>query len=151
MRLNTVTAIFKKEILDTLRDRRTLLFMIVIPVLLYPAIMIFVNELATSQQARMEQKTISLAVINSSETSPIWRRLESGDRIKIVATKTPMEDVAAGKIDFVVELPPKAESLLEQGKTARVKLYYDRSNEDAVTNLERVRGNVTGQIETKGN
>jgi sodium transport system permease protein len=142
MRLNTVTAIFKKEILDTLRDRRTLLFMIVIPVLLYPAIMIFVNELATSQQARMEQKTISLAVINSSETSPIWRRLESGDRIKIVATKTPMEDVAAGKIDFVVELPPKAESLLEQGKTARVKLYYDRSNEDAVTNLERVRGNV---------
>lgn len=138
MRPNIVRAIFKKEILDTLRDRRTLLFMIVIPVLLYPALMILINELATSQQARMEQKTISVAVVHLEENSALRKKLRETERIQIVSTATPNEDVKSGRVDFVLEMPPNAEQLFSQGKTVAVHLYYDRSNEDAVTNLDRI-------------
>lgn len=138
MRLKTVRAIFKKEILDTLRDRRTLMFMIVIPVLLYPVMMIFINELATSQQARMEQKTVSFALIQVDERSPLREKLSSADRIKIVTSQNPMEDVKMGRVDFVLKMPRDADLILDQGKTATLELHFDRSNEDAVINLPRV-------------
>jgi len=139
MRLSIVKAIFKKEILDTLRDRRTIMFMIVIPVLLYPAMLIFINELATSQQARMEQKVITIALVNVPENSALWKKLSSTEKIKIVQSKNPQEDVRKGQVDFIAEMPVDGETLLNGGQTAELKLYFDRSNEDAMTNLERVR------------
>ena len=36
--MNTFLTIFKKELIDTIRDRRTIIAMIIIPLLLFPVI-----------------------------------------------------------------------------------------------------------------
>src|SRR5919198_5015569 len=83
MRISKIKTVFQKEVLDTLRDRRTLLIMIVIPVLLYPGLMIFMNELVTTQQAKMEQKTINVGLKNVPRDSPLVALLKKESGISL--------------------------------------------------------------------
>ncbi len=139
MRLNKINTIFRKEVLDTLRDRRTLFTMIIVPLLLYPGLMLLVNSLASSQQVKMEQKTVKIALINISERTHFMRLIRSKPRIEIVQSRNPREDLRLGEIDFVLRAPENLSALLDQHKTAKIQLLYDRSNDDAATNLDRVR------------
>lgn len=138
MRWRKVNDIFKKEILDTLRDRRTLMMMIVVPVLLYPALMILLNEVAASQQAKLEQKTVKVALVNVPDDSPLIELLRKTDRVIIASTKKPFMDVRDGDVHFVLEMPENVQQTLAARGTAIVRLHYDRANEDATTNLDRV-------------
>lgn len=138
MRLKTIRTIFFKEILDTLRDRRTLLFMIVIPVLLYPAIMIFLTELATSQQAKMEERTVKIGLIHVPENSNLRALLKGEKKIEIVESTDAVQAVKRGDLDYVLELPSNADEIIRSNGTAKILLHYDRSNDNATINLERV-------------
>ena len=48
-----IGAIYRKELLDVLRDRRTLTAMIVIPVVLYPVVMLLVMRAAETEQVSL--------------------------------------------------------------------------------------------------
>ncbi|MGH9857654.1 MAG: hypothetical protein ACRD4B_07410, partial [Acidobacteriota bacterium] len=81
MRLNKISTIFKKEVLDTLRDRRTLFTMIIIPLLLYPGLMLFVNSLASRQQVKMEQKVVRISLVNIPDESDFTEIMRAEPRI----------------------------------------------------------------------
>lgn len=56
MRLPHVLTIVRKELVETLRDRRTLLMMIGLPVLVYPLLMMGLSRLQESQEAATEAR-----------------------------------------------------------------------------------------------
>src|SRR5918996_6310442 len=62
IRPRIVATIWKKEISETLRDRRTLFFTIVLPVLLYPMMMMGFSRLAESESEATLAKTSTVAV-----------------------------------------------------------------------------------------
>jgi sodium transport system permease protein len=53
--VNAAGIVFRKELLETLRDRRTLLIMIVVPVLLYPALLVISEQLALFGARQLER------------------------------------------------------------------------------------------------
>ena len=53
--LRTVTLVARKELLEALRDRRTLFVALVLPVLLYPLMMVAVGPLIGQQRQRVYQ------------------------------------------------------------------------------------------------
>jgi sodium transport system permease protein len=138
MRIKKIKTVFLKEVLDTLRDRRTLLIMIVIPVLLYPGLMIFMNELVTTQQAKMEQKTINVGLKNVPDDSPLVALFKKESAISIHYTDK-SQDVISGALQFLIEVPHNADEILKQNKTVNIRLFFDRSNDEAIANLARVR------------
>jgi sodium transport system permease protein len=139
MRLNKISSIFRKEVLDTIRDRRTIFTMIIVPLLLYPGLLLFINSLAARQHVKMEQKTIRVALVNIPDQSELAGRVRAEKRIEIVSTTNPSADIRQGNIDFVLRAPDQYEEFLTQNKTTKVEILYDRSNDDAATNLDRVR------------
>lgn len=56
-KMTKIKAIYKKEMLDLLRDKKTLIMMVVVPLLLYPLIMmgsmLFGSAIASSMQSAM--------------------------------------------------------------------------------------------------
>ncbi len=64
-------AVFRKEMRETLRDTRTLLIMVVVPVLLYPALMIVAQQLALFGQRQLESEPSAVAV--AGEVDPLLR------------------------------------------------------------------------------
>ena len=53
MSRSIVWTIFVKELLDTLRDKRTLIAMVGVPIFLYPGLVLLLSEVAVSQSARV--------------------------------------------------------------------------------------------------
>lgn len=64
MRFEIVKAIYKKELLDLVRDRRTLISMIAVPVLVFPLLMVVGSRVVRSmdQKSKDEAKTMTVAV-----------------------------------------------------------------------------------------
>lgn len=62
MRLHIVWKIVEKELRETLRDRRTLTMMVLIPLLLYPLLILGLNSLGDSQRAASDARASKVAV-----------------------------------------------------------------------------------------
>ena len=61
-----IFTIFKKELKETLRDKRTLIMMLVIPLLIFPLILNVVVGLSSSFEESAESKTIKIGVIGET-------------------------------------------------------------------------------------
>ena len=62
-----IFTIFKKELKDTLRDKRTLIMMIVIPVLIFPIIINIFVSVSESFSEKAETKTIKIGCIGEKD------------------------------------------------------------------------------------
>ena len=61
-RLTRINTIWRKELIDTLRDRRTLVAMVVVPMVLYPAMMLGSVQGFELQLSRLKQEEYRIAV-----------------------------------------------------------------------------------------
>lgn len=62
-----IWTIFKKELLDTLRDRRTMMTMLVIPILLFPIILSVFVSLSSYFEETAAKKSIRIGIISNSK------------------------------------------------------------------------------------
>ena len=69
--MKIIVAIFKKELTDVLRDKRTLFFMIVIPVIIMPLIFIGSIKFQQYQSKKSDEKVLNIGLINKTSDSQI--------------------------------------------------------------------------------
>lgn len=72
MSLRSVLIVYRKEMLDSLRDRRTIISMVVIPILVFPLLVVGMGFLAETMfsKARQEVPQVMLLGGEDSPASP---------------------------------------------------------------------------------
>ncbi|MFQ5535844.1 MAG: ABC transporter permease subunit/CPBP intramembrane protease [Gemmatimonadota bacterium] len=90
--------VFAKELRETLRDRRTLLMMIVVPVLLYPVLLVVSEQLLLFGMRRLESEPAPVAVVGELP-SDLRRLLEVDPDVRLVPA--PEDPDAALRSDSV--------------------------------------------------
>ena len=60
MKLNVILTVFKKEIIDLLRDRRTLLSMVALPVVVFPLVFGVMGRFMAMPKRKRKQKPQAL-------------------------------------------------------------------------------------------
>ena len=119
-----VYTILRKELLETLRDKRTLIAMIGIPIVLYPLLLIVVTQVAIVQQSRIEEADSKVALAKDT-AEPVRGWLEALPKIEIVEVEDPIAELQAGELDAVVApQDDTAASLARQG-SAHIRVEYD--------------------------
>jgi sodium transport system permease protein len=63
MNLRKVKIIYSKEILDTLRDRRTLVSSVLIPIILFPILMFGINAVVVTMFKKTKAETTRITVM----------------------------------------------------------------------------------------
>lgn len=120
--------VFKKEIRETLRDRRTLQMMIAVPVLLYPVILIVSEQLLLFGRRSLEAERHPVAVMGDAPPD-LLELIESREAIRVVpVTGDPETAIRGDSVAAVVVLgPPQGEN---QTRTATILFdaISDRSN-----------------------
>jgi len=58
MNLKKIFTIYKKEMLDLIRDRRTIITSFVLPILLYPLLMVGFSSMMSRQEMKLELQGI---------------------------------------------------------------------------------------------
>ena len=76
--------IAKKEILDTTRDKRTLLMMIVMPLLLVPTLIGTLMKIESSQREKASEQKIKIHFTGEEFASDLYRSFEEMEKIVIV-------------------------------------------------------------------
>jgi sodium transport system permease protein len=118
-----IGTVLAKELRETLRDRRTLFIMIVIPVLLYPATLVLLEQITLFGQRSMDARETRVAVIG--EANGARRFLERDGTIVLVDADTvPRGWLKSGRVDAILVFPPEA---WLQDRTNVVELLYDGS------------------------
>lgn len=80
MNTKQLKTLYKKEIMDVLRDKKTILTMVVLPVILYPLLFLVVMQIMTMIMSNQEQQTYYVAYENVSSENQ--KALENGSMEK---------------------------------------------------------------------
>lgn len=115
--------VFRKELLETLRDRRTLAIMIVVPVLLYPALLVLTEQLALFGMQRLEAEALPV-----STSGDPWPEMESflgakpGFDVSPLGARDAGEELRADRVRAVVEVA-------SESPMPRVTIVFDAADE----------------------
>ena len=128
MRSKIVRTIFKKEIIDIIRDKKTLFMGIVLPLILYPLLMIIMTQIMTISMNSIENDDINIAFEKypSKELITLIKNYDSDGAINIVKSKNYKKDLEKGNIDAYVDIK-------EKNKIENYKIYIDSSKENSST------------------
>ncbi|MGX9757871.1 ABC transporter permease subunit/CPBP intramembrane protease [Clostridioides difficile] len=147
MRSKIVKYIFKKEMLDILRDKKTLFMMIVIPLLLYPLLMLLMIQVMNMSANSMNSKDINIA-FDSTPNKVLVSMIEDennleGDtgtnkdtandkgKIKILSVDNYKKSLEENKIDAYIKIEEKQSS-------TSYKIYMNSSQENSSNSLKRI-------------
>jgi len=98
--------VFRKEIRETMRDRRTLLVMVVVPVLLYPALLIVSEQLLLFGQRSLEADPSLVGVVGDAPPA-LLELLEARESLEVVDVVEDAEsEIRSDRVDAVVVLGP---------------------------------------------
>ncbi|NPV53529.1 MAG: ABC transporter permease [Firmicutes bacterium] len=113
-----IRSVWFKEMLDTIRDRRTLLAMVVIPMILMPAMVVGFPALIERQE-RSAEKMVSRIIISGQENAPgLVEAVKSAGNIAVVMPPgDPIQALKSGKVHLVVEIPPGFEERVAREET----------------------------------
>jgi|GEM_PF-184085 len=68
MRIKKIGVIYRKELLDLMRDKRTIVSSLVLPIILYPLIMIGFSSMMMRQEQKIQQKQMRIFLIDEART-----------------------------------------------------------------------------------
>jgi sodium transport system permease protein len=75
MNLSAIVTVFRKEILDILRDRRTVIFMVLLPLLLMPAIFTMIKNFTISNEKTKATTSSRVAIVGYADAPELTRFL----------------------------------------------------------------------------
>src|SRR5690349_8109458 len=126
----------RKEIVDSLRDRRTLVVMLLTAVLAGPLLLMMVLNFAASQADRA--RLLRLPVDGAANAPALMAYLQR-QQVEILPIPADYETgIRNGEIDVVLVIDDKFAAELAKGKPAPVRLVYDRSRDRARASIDQI-------------
>lgn len=126
MKGTIVKSVFKKEMMDILRDKKTLFMTVILPILLYPALIILMTYVMSSSNTSLAQKTLNIAfseVPNAEVMSKIETLTKENGKLNIVEVEDYEAALLKGEIAAYV-------AAQRSGYTTDYKIYINSSEED---------------------
>jgi sodium transport system permease protein len=145
--MRTLLTVFRKEVIDNFRDRRTLASALLMGPLFGPLLFAFVINLSIEQSLSDLDTKMELPVIGSERAPNLMRYLESAN-IDVVSgpdsREAAIDAVKTGVHDLVVIIPEKFGEQLVDAIPARVELISDQANTQADREARRARRALIG-------
>ena len=140
--MRTLLTVFKKEVIDNFRDKRTLASALLMGPLLGPMLFAFVINLSIERSLSDVDKPMDLPVIGAEHAPNLTRYLESRNLVVVDGPASREDAVAAvkaGDIDVVVIIPEQFGADLNEGTPALVELVSDQADQQAERDARRAR------------
>lgn len=129
MRFNVVRTIFLKELKETLRDKKVLFMMILLPMFLYPILFIGISEITAFQKAKLDNEVLKIFVSDQIFNSPLIDALKEIDNVKIEVSNISLETLDSLKNAIGITIEGNYEEALSQNSSAKLKILYDSTKE----------------------
>jgi len=140
MKLADVMLVVRKELRETLRDRRTLAVMVMFPLVVYPLVSLATVQVLATRIGRTEKTPARVAISGPQRLAErvhahlAARNRDGKEDFVFLPAPATAADVRAGTVDAAIQVEPPA------GATgvASVRLLFDETNERSRTARARV-------------
>ncbi len=143
--MHSIFTIYKKEMTDLLRDRRTLIAMIILPLVLIPLILVLTGRFSKSGDDVKGQGDLRVAVVTNDNGGELMDRLKRRKDLKVLEGISPYEFktlIRNDSIDYGLIIDKDFDAQIQNGKTGSIELFHESSSRDS-SGYERVAKTIT--------
>jgi sodium transport system permease protein len=138
MKRSHIGVVLRKELLDIVRDRRSIITALLIPIILYPLMFALMGMFMTSLTREAEENT-TIAILNPPAiTSYIMANVFNSDGILLIETDEPIAALENGDVKVVLMFGENAQSQWNQGGRVDISLIYDENRSASAMSLDMV-------------
>lgn len=130
--------VFLKEVKENLRDRRTLISAFLTGPLLGPVIFVMLINVTLNRELDKAEKQLPVPVIGAEYAPNLLDALRAGGVVPGAAVADPAQAVRKQDADVVLRIASNYGKAWRKGEPVQVELFYDSSQRDANTSVERV-------------
>jgi sodium transport system permease protein len=124
MSLRNIGIIWRKELTDSLRDRRTLVSMTAVPLLLMPLLTIGMGVVSIQLVGRAMSEVPAIMILGGDDSPKLKDELAHLKSVRIVPGQADYADeISSKEIRAAVEIPPSFDEKLASGEPVNVKIY----------------------------
>ncbi|MBZ5697379.1 MAG: ABC transporter permease [Acidobacteriia bacterium] len=124
MSLRNIGIVYRKELVDSLRDRRTLISMVAVPLLLMPLLTIGMGVLSAKLVGQAMEEVPEVMILGGEDSPKLRAELERMENVRIVPAKSDYaEEISSKQIRAAVEIPEGFDTKLASGAPMTVKIY----------------------------
>jgi sodium transport system permease protein len=151
-----IFTIFKKELIDTLRDKRTVVMMIVIPTLIFPIIMTVFMKFSSKFNEEAMTKAINIGVVNEDKEDTFEGELMAlpnvlGKRnfIAYKDTNQLKSHITKDTIQFGIYVPADYSEIKDSNKIINIKVFHNAAQLGMKERAEQFIYQIDNQVKAK--
>lgn len=127
--------VFKKEIKDIFRDKKTIIMSIILPIVIFPIIAMAMG--GGMKDNFNPDKPSPIAVMG--EKSELYEALTKIPNIEIIDTENPEKDLSDLKIHAYVKTPKGFDGAIKDNKVQEVEVVYDPTSSKSAMALSKIK------------
>jgi sodium transport system permease protein len=142
MNLRQIGLVYRKEMTDTLRDRRTLVSMIVVPLLVIPGLMFGLTEVGLRMVNKAVTERATVMILGENNAPTLAAQLRANPLLEVLPAHADFaQRIADKQLRAAIELPPGFEAALATEAAAHptVRISYHEGelrSEQALRKIE---------------
>ena len=141
MSLRNIGIVYRKELTEALRDRRTLISSILIPLLLFPVVAIGIAYTTVELIGEASRLPSKIMILGGQDSPGVVAGLQAAKNLLVMPTASNyVELISDKKIRAAVDIPPGFQAAIERGKHPGVTIYVfsgDLKSAFGATRIER--------------
>jgi len=133
--MKTAFIIFKKELLDTLRDRRTLISMIVIPLLIFPLLIGISSRFIISHVQTAQEKNLRIGLQTSGNAEEFKSMLLQANKVQVMENLTAESGrslIESDSLEAFIAFARDFDEQVEKLHSGNVTLYYKSTEKNDI-------------------
>jgi sodium transport system permease protein len=132
--------VYKKEVRENLRDRRSLFNSVLLGPILFPILFIGLAYFAGNKQQERAEKVLEVPVVGAEHAPNLVSFLEQQGVVIQSAPEDPEASVRAQEIQVIIRIPELFSEQWKTGKPAVVEVIADPSRRESDIPMRRVKG-----------
>jgi sodium transport system permease protein len=111
MNLRNIAIVYRKELREALRDRRTLISSLLVPLVLFPLLTAGLGAVVSVLIGKAKEEVPAVMILGGEDSPGVVQQLRDSKKLKIVPTKEDWKDqIIYKQIRAAIEIPPRFET-----------------------------------------
>jgi len=142
--LRNIGIVYRKELTEALRDSRTLISSILIPLFLFPVLTVGIGYAFVEVADQASHEASRIMLIGGTDSPDVVQRLKQAPNLRIVPYKPNYAELVSNKkIRAAVDLPPGFQADVERGSHPEVKIYVFSGDLKSMLSATRIKEQLT--------
>jgi sodium transport system permease protein len=139
MSLRNVGIVYRKELTEALRDRRTMVSSILIPLFLFPLLTFGIGFAFVATAGEATREPSKIMILGGEDSPGVVQQLRASRNLREVPRSADYVDLISDKkIRAAVDIPPGFEAAVARGERPEVKIYIFKDDLKSMLSATRV-------------